>query len=501
MQNTEHFDVAIVGLGPVGATLANLLAQQELRVVVFDREATIFNLPRAIHYDGECMRVFQTIGIADELNEKIIPSPGMKFVDQNGELLINWERSTEIGRHAWCESYKFYQPDLENALRERLSHYKNVDIRVRHDVFAVEDVGTHVNVRYENTAQGKISQLQAKIVVGCDGARSTIRRFMGIELDDLKSHESWVVVDTELFEDIPSLGFHSIQYCNPERPMTYSRGPRLKRRWEIMLNAQDPRQQVTQDAWIWDKLKPWVNPQTAKLERAALYTFHSVVAKTWNKGRLALAGDAAHQTPPFMGQGMAAGVKDASNLAWKIIHVLRHNANVSLLDDYTQERLPHATAFIETAVKLGDIIQKQSDPNTQSLSEELKNFKTPHPKIGLGFSPQHVSDSTGAIAHQPLLENGQRLDDVVGYHFTLLTHAQFFKSNELAFQAFKQLPVKIVVDDSEQTRNYLQQLHSQAVLIRPDRYIYNTASKLNEINQLHLDLSNSFHQTNFAKAN
>ena len=328
---TQHtdYDVAIIGLGPVGATLANLLAQRNLKVIVFDREATIFNLPRAIHYDGECMRVFQTVGIADALNEKIIPSPGMKFVDAEGNLIIDWERSTEIGRHAWCESYKFYQPDLEHALRDQLATYDNANICLRHEVFGIDDRGDHVHLRFENMAKGKLDSTTAKVVVGCDGARSTVRRFMGIELDDLESHESWVVVDTELKEDIPSLGFHSIQYCNPNRPMTYSRGPRLKRRWEIMLVNSDDRKQVLKDEWIWDKIQEWVNPATAVLERAAMYTFHSVVAKSWNKGRLALAGDAAHQTPPFMGQGMAAGVKDAANLAWKLELIVQKNAPVS----------------------------------------------------------------------------------------------------------------------------------------------------------------------------
>lgn len=501
MLNTAEYDVAIIGLGPVGATLANLLAQKNLNVIIFDREATIFNLPRAIHYDGECMRVFQTVGIADELNKKIIPSPGMKFVDANNDLIINWERSTEIGRHAWCESYKFYQPDLENALREKLAIYPNVKICLRHEVFSIDDTGSIVNLRFENTAAGKLSSTTAKIVVGCDGARSTVRRFMGIELDDLQSHESWVVVDTELNEDIPELGYHSIQYCNPTRPMTYSRGPRLKRRWEIMLVKDDQRNQVTKDEWIWDKIKEWVTPETAKLERAAMYTFHSVVASKWNKGRLALAGDAAHQTPPFMGQGMAAGVKDAANLAWKLELIIKQKAPVSLLDCYTSERLPHATEFISTAVKLGEIIQKQEQLGDSSIGEDLKNFKTPSPKIGLGFSPKQLSPLSCSIAHQPILENAQKLDDVTGYNFNLLISKEFARAHEKELKKINALGIKIIIDSSESTLKYLAENNARAMLIRPDRYIYNTVNTTLELDQLHTDLVDSFHHSKFAQAN
>lgn len=501
MSQTTAYDVAIIGLGPVGATLANLLAQRNLNVIVFDREATIFNLPRAIHYDGECMRVFQTVGIADALNEKIIPSPGMKFVDSNGDLIINWERPTEIGRHAWCESYKFYQPDLENALREKLASYENVSIRLRHEVFSIEDHGQEVNLRFENTANGKLESTTAKFVIGCDGARSTVRRFMGIELDDLESHESWVVVDTELNEDIPSLGYHSIQYCNPSRPMTYSRGPRLKRRWEIMLVKGDDRKQVLKDEWIWDKIKEWVSPETAVLERAAMYTFHSVVAKSWNKGRLALAGDAAHQTPPFMGQGMAAGVKDAANLAWKLERLVKHAAPLTLLDQYTSERLPHATEFIRTAVQLGTIIQKQEEIGGVSLSEDLKNFKTPSPKIGFGFSPSRANELSGSIAHQPILATGQRLDDRVGYRFALLVNTDFANQQQALVKQFAALGVEVVTDHGDSSLNYLNAQDCQAMLIRPDRYIYNTAQSAQDLQQLYEDFSSSLQCFEYAKAN
>lgn len=477
MEQAQIFDVAIIGMGPVGATLANLLAGLGHSVVVLEREKAIFALPRAIHFDGECMRVFQNIGIAATLLPKIIPSPGMKFVDADGKPIITWERSIDLGKHAWCESYKFYQPELEQALREQLSSHPQVDVRLRHEVFSVEPQDDMVTLRFEDTATGKIAALSARYVVGCDGARSTVRRFMGVELDDLQSHKQWVVVDTVLHQDKPELGFHSIQYCDPKRPCTYSRGPGLRRRWEIMLVDGDDVKQVTSDAWLWQQLQAWITPDEAVLQRAALYTFHSVVAKKWHTGRLFIAGDAAHQTPPFMGQGMAAGIKDAANLAWKLAAVLSGDQDESLLATYDSERLPHAREFIATAVKLGSVIQDQSLGGFgEHLGDSLKNFRTPQPHLGAGHFHPIPSPHNGEVAPQSFLLSGERLDDIAPYQAVLLLHP-----DASTVDAACKPDVQMIHADSDSSLAYLQHTQARAVLIRPDRYVYGIAKQDSDI--------------------
>jgi 3-(3-hydroxy-phenyl)propionate hydroxylase len=214
------YDVAIVGMGPVGATLANLLALRDLKILILDREREIYALPRAVTFDGECMRVFQTIGIADEMLPDLLTVPGMRFVDAEGNIIVDWTRPGGIGPHGWPVSYRFHQPNLEAALRRRLGQHEKVDVRLRHDLFSLEQRADHVLLRLENTATGKLLTTRAKYVVGCDGARSTVRRFMGTELEDLKSHDRWLVLDLLLNHELPHLGDYALQYCDAKNPAT-----------------------------------------------------------------------------------------------------------------------------------------------------------------------------------------------------------------------------------------------------------------------------------------
>jgi 3-(3-hydroxy-phenyl)propionate hydroxylase len=462
-------DVAIVGLGPTGATLANLLAQQGLKVLVLDREADIYPLPRAVHFDGECMRVFQAAGIADTLAPQLVVSPGMKFVDASGRVLIDWSRPLQVGPMGWNASYRFHQPHLERTLRQRLAQHAGVDTRLRHDVYAIEEQAGGVELRMEDMATGRLLRAAARYVVGCDGARSIVRRFMGTELDDLQSHERWLVVDVLLQGERPDLGDHSVQFCDPARPATYVRGVGNRRRWELMLMPGDDPATITRPEAIWSLLSPWVTPGEAVLERPAVYTFHSVVARGWRQGRLLIAGDAAHQTPPFMGQGMCAGIRDASNLAWKLDAVIRGNAPDTLLESYESERSPHVREFIETAVRLGKVIQA-TDPEVarrrdEDFARSPQVFSTPHPPLGPGA---HAGGAHGGrLAPQAIAADGARMDDRVGYaHALLVLPAHVAAANEASDGQ-----VRVIAADDAQVSAWLEQAGAVAALVRPDRYV------------------------------
>jgi len=470
------YDVAIVGMGPVGATLGNLLALRGVSTLILDREADIYSLPRAVHFDGECMRVFQTIGIADELAPNLLIVPGMRFVDATGRALIEWARPMVRGADGWYASYRFHQPELERTLRKRLAAQTCIDVALRHDVFSLEPAGDHALLRLEDLSTGRLLSTRARYVVGCDGARSTVRRFMGTELDDMKSHERWLVVDVVLNHEREDLGDFAVQYCDPVRPATYVRGIGMRRRWELMLQPGEDAASMMQPDCVWELLSPWLTPQEAILERPAAYTFHSVVARGWRRGPLLIAGDAAHQTPPFMGQGMCAGIRDAANLGWKLADVLAGDAQDALLDTYESERSPHVREFIETAVRLGAVIRSGNAPATATHGEPQR-FATPQPRLGAG-----AHDGSGAaacVAEQPLVA-GTLLDDLAGYREVLLTEPTIAPDA----RAFAQAVPVIVAEESGAAAKWLARLGARAVLIRPDRYVAGIASDAAGLKQL-----------------
>ena len=472
-------DVAIIGCGPTGATLANLLAQRGLSVLVLEREAEVYTLPRAVHFDGECMRVFQSIGVADVLQPQLLVSPGMKFVDADGRVLIDWSRPQQPGPQGWHASYRFHQPVLEAVLRRRMAEHAGITLCLRHEVFAIDAVAEGVRLRIEDMRSGRLHQAAARYVVGCDGARSLVRRFMGTELDDLESHERWLVLDVLLKRPRPDLGDHSIQYCDPRRPSTYVRGVGERRRWELMLMPGDDPATITRPEQVWPLLARWVTPEDASLERPAVYTFHSVVARGWRRGRLLIAGDAAHQTPPFMGQGMCAGIRDAANLAWKLAAVLQGRAPDSLLDSYESERSPHVREFIETAVRLGGIIQATDPAQVERRNAEMaanpQIFHTPQPALGPGV--HDGGEWGGRVAPQPAFDDGRRFDDVIGDHFALVVRPELLtRAQALAGDGAVVVPAQEAA-----LAGWLQQLGSVGVLVRPDRYVAGTAVNLDQL--------------------
>ncbi|MGB0904286.1 MAG: FAD-dependent monooxygenase, partial [Mangrovicoccus sp.] len=254
----QHYDVAIVGYGPAGAVLAHLLAECGLKTLVLERESAAYHLPRAVHFDAEVMRAFQWIGIAEEMEPKTATHPGMRFVDRDGTLLLDWPRPQGEGPQGWRANYRFHQPDLEAVLRDHLTRRPEVTIRTRCDVFNVDDQGDKVELRFEDMTVGKVERVTASYAVGCDGARSLIRRYIESGMEDLGFHERWLVVDVILNKDKPELGDHSIQYCVPERPATYVRTPGMRRRWEITVLPDEDSNEISHPDRVWELLSDWL---------------------------------------------------------------------------------------------------------------------------------------------------------------------------------------------------------------------------------------------------
>lgn len=471
-------DVAIVGLGPVGATLANFLGQAGLSVAVFEREASVYHQPRAGHCDGEVMRVFQALGLADEIAARTFVSPGMKFVDARGRLLLDWTRPQELGPQGWHASYRFHQPYLEQSLRQGLARFPRVAVKLRRDVYAIAETDGGVELRYENLANGALERVRAQYVIGCDGARSLVRRFMDVEQEDLGSHERWLIVDVQLKVQRADLEKITVQVCDPARPTTLIQMVENRRRFELMLMPGDDPAAFSRHERVWQLLAPWLAPHEGEIERAVVYTFHSVIAKRWRAGRVLLAGDSCHQTPPFMGQGMCAGIRDVSNLAWKLHWVISGRAPDALLDTYQSERSPHVRAYIETAVRLGGLIQTtDADVAARRDAEMVRNppkMESIQPALGPGLHGEARAPA-GMLSRQPRLADGRRLDEAVGAEFAVLSDRPVRLNRNRA---------TVVVDQGRETRAWLDQLDAAAVLVRPDRYILGTAKDAAELEAL-----------------
>jgi 3-(3-hydroxy-phenyl)propionate hydroxylase len=468
--------------------LANLLGLQGVSTLVIEREATIYNLPRAVHFDDEVMRLLQTIDLAEAMQPLVHVSPGMKFVDDAGRILLDWSRPLAVGPQAWHASYRFHQPDLERVLREGLVRFPSVAVRLRTEVFAMEQEPEGVMVRYEDLATGGLASCRARYVVGCDGARSLVRRLMGAPMEDLGFHERWLVVDAILKRPRPDLGDYSVQYCNKQRPATYVRGTGDRRRWEIAVLPDEDGATITQPGKVFELLKPWIGIEDVDLERAALYTFHSAIAPRWRSGRLLIAGDSAHLTPPFLGQGMCAGIRDAGNLAWKLGRVLRGHNDDALLDTYQTERAPHVRKYIELAVRVGGLINTKAMEHAMLSSVldggEAARMSSIKPRLGCGLAAGW-DGPTGQIAPQPCLADGTMLDDRVGYRFVALLRPDFAAS--LPVQTLERLAnrdVEVLADDTQEQQAWLQSLGVKAVLVRPDRYVLGAARSAQELDAL-----------------
>jgi 3-(3-hydroxy-phenyl)propionate hydroxylase len=475
------YDVVIVGLGPTGATLANLLGAAGRSVLVLEKEAGIFPLPRAIHFDGEVMRIFQSTGLREEVLAISRPgAQGMHFVNAAGDTMLIRGGTAAHGPHGCANNYYAHQPELEAVLRAGLARYPQVKVRLRHELLSIAQDAEGATLGYRSADSGAQQQVRARYVVGCDGARSPVRQHIGSPMADLGLHQPWLVVDLVL-EQAVQLPDYTVQHCDPRRPMTYCNVVGQRRRWEIMVMPGDDREALVQPDTIWQLLAPWVRPDQARMERAAIYTFHSVVADGWRQGRLFLAGDACHQTPPFLGQGMCAGVRDASNLAWKLDAVLAGRAPDALLNTYESERKPHVRALIELAVRLGNIIQT-TDPEQAALrdakfqSGKPEIFELPPQQLGAGAFDAAPDRVAGSPFPQPHLADGRLLDTVLGRRSAVIGSREALACAKPATVARWHDSDALVIDAPDASLvAWLQQHEALAVVVRPDRYIVGVA--------------------------
>lgn len=453
-------DVLIVGCGPVGATLALMLGRLGISTLVIDKAPDIYLGPRAIAFDFDALRILQTVGIGEADFEQVRINEVRMISPLFGEFArIN--TGQEVDTHPM--QITFYQPDLERTLRRKLAQTEGVTLSLGAELVALTQASEGVLASIKN-ADGQMLNIAAGYVVGADGASSSVRRMIGRDFRGSSFAEDWLIIDAEN----PSQPIDHIEFlCNPKRPTPHMVAPGGRQRWEFMLARGESRQQMERDEEIDRLLSPWGGISAMKIERKAVYRFHARIASSFRNGRVFLIGDAAHITPPFVGQGLVSGLRDAANLSWKLAYVVQGRAGTHILDSYDEERRPHARAMINLARFMGKLIMPRnhlsafmshgtmklirSIPGLRALTEE--QAIRPANRFRKGCFIKSVSwPKPGHMLPQVWLVdadgNEHRSDDVLGQNFSLV--------------GLNTDPTEYLTEDS---RQFLSSLGATAVVI------------------------------------
>ncbi len=476
MTQAIHCDVLISGGGPTGLTLALLLARLGVQVLVVDREPEVYRMPRAAHIDHEAMRIFQEVGLAQEVMASCRSASRYDFLTPKGEVLLRFDGLDRLGA-GWPASNMIHQPSIELALRRAAEPLSSLRLKTRWtwQSFEGEEEGVVSRIA---TPDGE-TLVRSRFLVGCDGARSPVRSFCDIGVDDLWFDEQWLVIDTHV-QDYDRLPKVNLQICDPDRPTTCVLMGSGRHRWEFMLKPGETPEQLLDDAFIAGLLEPWHVEGAVTLERKAVYRFNARVATTWRKGRVLLAGDAAHLMPPFAGQGLCSGLRDAANLAWKLSAVLG-GASQALLDTYQQEREPHVRAIIALAIMMGRTVC-MTDPEAARVRDEqmlAARSSGPAQSGSMSFPPFAagciVENTAGAGSYFPQPVAGgsakQRLDDLLGPGAWLISRDKISPPCQAELTAVA-LDEPILAPFRAQLDNWLRDHQAEAALIRADRYVF-----------------------------
>lgn len=480
--------VLIVGAGPVGLTLANLLGSEGVATLLVERNPGCVPEPRAVALDGESLRTLQAAGLADTVLGDIRQGFVADYINGDGVLLFSTDLTARP--YGFCLQNSFDQPTLERQLLAGLSRFPCVSVRHNTELTRFEQDADGVTAVLREGNGGELTT-RAAYMVGCDGGRSSVRQGLGIAMAGDRLPQQWLVidtVDTHLGEE-PACRF----YCDPRRPAMTIIRPGAERRWEWMLVGDERSEDLLEDARIRELLAAHTDPDKVGVYRKCVYSFSAVVAERFSKGRVFLAGDAAHMTPPFAGQGLNAGIRDVRNLSWKLAQVLAGTLPVDLLATYDLERREAAKAIVDLAVALGDQIQP-TDPVAAAARDAMFAGLNTDPAAAAGFGADAVAPlsdvrlprgwfmadgSGGRMLPQPRVTGAGGevlLDELLGPGFTALVPAAAAVPSDVRSHRLWQAMAPTLLHPGDcggdlSLAGFLQGDEPAITLVRPDRFV------------------------------
>lgn len=482
--------VVIVGAGPTGVTAATTLAQYGVDCLLIDRWPDVYTQPRAVHLDDEVFRLIAGLGVADEFAAISRPAAGLQFRDPELRVMAQFDRACAESANGYPQANMFDQPEFERLLRSNLTNHPHAVLRPDSEVTEVVQVGPErTRVTFTDRTSGEEHRVAARFVLGCDGANSLVRTAIGATMDDLKFQQRWLVVDVATDADLNQWeGVH--QVCDPHRAATYMRIGADRYRWEFRLLPGETADDYRTIAALYPLIRPWVDgvgPERLTLLRVAEYTFRAQVADRWRRDGMFLLGDAAHLTPPFIGQGLCAGLRDAANLSWKLAGVINGWLPETVLDSYEAERKPHARYMIRFALAVGAAMTaggRAGDLLRRAVVPRLRVIPGVRAKIVDSTTPAlHRSELVGKGGRRQLagrlcpnavlphadLPKGTRLDDEVGRRFAVITADSLDEAHRA--EIGRRGAVLIEAAPGSELARWLQSGRARAAVVRPDRTV------------------------------
>ncbi|RKH65498.1 bifunctional 3-(3-hydroxy-phenyl)propionate/3-hydroxycinnamic acid hydroxylase [Corallococcus llansteffanensis] len=520
----ESVDVIVVGSGPVGAMAANLLGQYGLRTVVIEKETVPHTQSRAINADDEAQRIFQAAGLTGELGPGFHPCLKMSYVDDEMRVLAEVDFTKVERPNGHFIGSLFNQPRLEASLLRGLERFPHVALWRGHEVESFMQDEDGVSVRVKENATGRTTALRARYLLACDGAKSGIRRRLGLKLEGTTALAHALAISVETTSSAPDFTYYP---CGPKIVGIVTRTAHDEIRFDTVVKPDQDLEYVRSPEYVRGIIAPYIDPDTVKVKSVNLYAYHSRMAEKWRVGRVFLLGDAAHLMPPFLGQGLCSGLRDAMNLTWKLAHVLGGAADASLLDTYEVERRPHAAEMMRLSDALGSMLASGGPlmararnafinllyrmPVTGPFIREYKMKPNLFHAEGFLFGGKRGKSkqaAEGAYFPQPRVEHGEEgerpLDDVIGQRFAVLTRPGAPADVQQAAKALAEdiggtwLSVAPaarsgvgrageVVDLEGKLGAWFAQHAADLVVLRPDRYVYGATNRAG-VAQLHATL-------------